>query len=56
MSIKDIANIAGLFESDARMIAEGREEPSDRVALLIASTLESLQVKKGSAKKPEGAA
>jgi len=56
MSIKDIANVAGLFESDVRRIAEGRDEPSDRVALLIASTLDSLRMKKSSTKEPEGAA
>jgi hypothetical protein len=56
VSIKHIANVAGVFESDVRRIAEGREEPSDKVALLISSTLDSLCTKKSSTSAPEGAA
>lgn len=56
LSIKDIANAAGLFESDVRRIAEGLQEPSDRVALLISSTLDSLKTQISSPTKPEGAA
>jgi len=54
--IKHIAKVAGLFDSDVRRIAEGLEEPSDRVALLISSTLDSLSMRKSSTKEPEGAA
>ena len=42
VSLRQIANVAGLIESDVRRIAEGLQEPSDRVALLIWSTLDSL--------------
>ncbi len=56
VSIKHIAKVAGLFESDGRRIAEGVEEPSDRVALLISSTLDSLSIQKRSATEPTGAA
>ena len=54
VSIRHIANVAGLFESDVRRIAEGLEEPSDKVALLISSTLDSLG-KSNSTNEPEGA-
>ena len=56
LSIKDIANAAGLFESDVRRIAEGLQEPADRVALLISSALDSLKTQTSSPTKPEGAA
>ena len=42
VSLPQIANVAVLIESDVRRIAEGLQEPSDRVALLIWSTLDSL--------------
>ena len=56
VSIQHIANVAGLFESDVRRITEGLEQPSDRVALLISSTLDSMSRQKSSTKEPEGAA
>ena len=52
VSIREIANLTGLVESDVRRIAEGRETPSDRVTLLIASTLDSLRIPKSSTKEP----
>jgi hypothetical protein len=52
VSIKDVANVAGLFETDVRRIVEGREQPSDRIVLLIASTVDSLQSKKRSTREP----
>jgi hypothetical protein len=42
LSLVQIANAAGLFEKDVRRFATGQEEPSDAVALLISSTLDSL--------------
>jgi hypothetical protein len=56
VSLKYIANAAGLFESDVRRIAEGLEEPSDRIAILISSTLESLSLEKSSTTKPKATA
>jgi hypothetical protein len=56
VSIKHIAKVAGLFESDVRRIAEGLEEPADRVALLISSTLDSLSMQKSLTRDPEGPA
>jgi hypothetical protein len=56
VSLKHHANAAGLFESDVRRIAEGLEEPSDRIAILISSTLESLSLDKSSTTKPKGTA
>lgn len=41
VSFADIANAAGLFENDVRRIAAGQQEPSDAVALLISSALDS---------------
>src|SRR5262249_7405434 len=41
-SIVQIANVAGLFENDVRRIATSQEEPSDIVAVLISSALDSL--------------
>jgi len=48
VSIRQIANLAGLFEGDVRRIAEGLEQPSDAVALLISSTLDALSTQKTS--------
>jgi hypothetical protein len=56
VSAAQIANIAGLLESDVRRIAAGQEEPSDGVALLLSSALDSLSMQKISAKRPEGVA
>jgi len=55
VSMRDIANLTGLFESVVRRIAEGRDAPSDSVTLLISSTLDSLSIPKSST-MPEGAA
>ena len=56
VSIRQVANVAGLFESDVRRIAEGLEEPSDRVTLLISSALDTLTMQKSSINEPDGAA
>jgi len=56
LSLRHIANVAGLFESDVRKIAEGLQKPSDRIALLISSTLDSLSLEKSSSTKPKGTA
>jgi hypothetical protein len=56
MSAAQIANIAGLFETDVRRIVAGQEEPSDSVALLLSTALDSLSMQKSPANKPEGAA
>jgi hypothetical protein len=56
VSAAQVADIAGLFESDVRRIAAGQEEPSDTVALLLSSALDSLSMKRIPAKRPEGAA
>jgi hypothetical protein len=42
VSVKEIASLTGLIESDVRRIAEGLEEPSDAVALRISSALDAL--------------
>jgi hypothetical protein len=41
LSFARIANAAGLFEIDVRRIASGQQKPSNGVALLISSTLDS---------------
>ena len=48
VSIQHIATRAGLFESDVRRIVERLEKPSDRVVLLISSTLDSLRMQRSS--------
>jgi hypothetical protein len=42
VSVKEIASLTGLMESDVRRIAERLEEPSDAVALQISSALDAL--------------
>ena len=56
MSAAQIANIAGLFETDVRRIATGQEALSDSVALFLSTALDPLSMQKIPAKKPEGAA
>jgi hypothetical protein len=48
VSIRHVANLAGLFEDDVRRIVEGLDEPSDNVVLQLASTLDSLRRPKDS--------
>jgi hypothetical protein len=43
LSANDIANRAGLFESDLRRIAAGEHEPSDAVVLRISAVLNALR-------------
>jgi hypothetical protein len=45
LSLTQIANEAGLFEHVVRRIAAGQQEPSDAVALMISSALDSLTTK-----------
>lgn len=54
LSVAQIAKAAGLFENDVRRIATGQQEPSDAVAVLISSALDSLTTESGP-QQPDGA-
>ena len=56
VSATRIAGVAGLFEADVRRIAAGLQEPSDDIALLIWSAIDSLSLQDIPARKSDGAA